>query len=215
MTDWRNEARCRDVDSELFFPVGETGRAAIQTEEAKAVCRACPAVEECLQYALDEDIPHGVFGGLTERERASIQRSVKRGHTAAEDAAAKAQEARQPRQEQTLKAIFEASTVRLWGGHLAWTGSELTYFGGTRYTPRQVAFAADRGHEPDGRVQADCGNQECVLPAHLADTTERARCGTTAGYRRHRTKGEAACTPCREANTAATNQRAAAAKTAA
>ena len=39
--DWRAKAACRDKDPELFFPVGNTGAAYQQIEEAKAVCRTC------------------------------------------------------------------------------------------------------------------------------------------------------------------------------
>ena len=38
--DWRDRAACLDVDPELFFPIGNTGPALAQIEEAKAVCLA-------------------------------------------------------------------------------------------------------------------------------------------------------------------------------
>ena len=43
--DWRDRAACLDVDPELFFPIGNTGPALAQIDEAKAVCRTCPVVD--------------------------------------------------------------------------------------------------------------------------------------------------------------------------
>ena len=43
--DWRHRAACRDEDPELFFPIGNTGPALLQIEEAKAVCRRCAVME--------------------------------------------------------------------------------------------------------------------------------------------------------------------------
>lgn len=40
--DWRHNAVCREEDPELFFPIGNTGPALLQIEEAKAVCGAAP-----------------------------------------------------------------------------------------------------------------------------------------------------------------------------
>ena len=39
-----HDAACRDVDPELFFPIGDTGPALLQIDEAKQVCRRCPAI---------------------------------------------------------------------------------------------------------------------------------------------------------------------------
>jgi WhiB family redox-sensing transcriptional regulator len=38
--DWRHKAACLDEDPELFFPIGNTGPALLQIEEAKQVCLA-------------------------------------------------------------------------------------------------------------------------------------------------------------------------------
>jgi WhiB family redox-sensing transcriptional regulator len=71
---WRSRAACRDVDPELFFPVGKSGPALLQIAEAKAVCRRCPVRDACLADAL-ERIPDGIAGGLTEDERRTLHRT--------------------------------------------------------------------------------------------------------------------------------------------
>ena len=72
--DWRQLAACRDEDPELFFPVSEMGPGARQIDHAKAVCAACPVRAHCLDYALDNALDHGIFGGTTEAERRSLRR---------------------------------------------------------------------------------------------------------------------------------------------
>lgn len=74
----RSRPACVGVDPELFFPIGNTGPALYQIEEAKAVCRRCPLQESCLQGALDRGEPAGVWGGLSEDERRSMKRRAAR-----------------------------------------------------------------------------------------------------------------------------------------
>lgn len=76
--DWRAKAACRDKDPELFFPVGNTGAAYQQIEEAKAVCRTCKATDACLKCALDTNQDYGVWGGLSEDERRALKRRAMR-----------------------------------------------------------------------------------------------------------------------------------------
>ena len=76
--DWRHRARCRDVDPELFFPVGTTGPAEAQVQSAKAICALCPVRDECLQWALDTAQDAGVWGGLSEEERRALRRGQRR-----------------------------------------------------------------------------------------------------------------------------------------
>jgi WhiB family redox-sensing transcriptional regulator len=72
--DWRHEAACREVDPELFFPIGNSGPALLQIDEAKQVCRRCSVMEECLRWAIDSGQDAGVWGGLSEDERRSLKR---------------------------------------------------------------------------------------------------------------------------------------------
>jgi len=72
--NWRQSAACRNEDPELFFPIGTSGPAILQEQEAKAVCERCPVTEECLQWALENNQESGVWGGLDENERRTIRR---------------------------------------------------------------------------------------------------------------------------------------------
>lgn len=75
---WRKHAACRDVDPELFFPVGDTYGAREQTEAAKAVCQRCDAVASCLAWAFESGQQHGVWGGMSESERRQLKRKAMR-----------------------------------------------------------------------------------------------------------------------------------------
>jgi WhiB family transcriptional regulator, redox-sensing transcriptional regulator len=72
--DWRQHAACRDTSPEMFFPVGSTGPAINAIEAAKAVCRACPAQEQCLEFALATNQEAGVWGGTSEDERRRLRK---------------------------------------------------------------------------------------------------------------------------------------------
>lgn len=51
-----------EADPDLFFPVSAAGPALHQIDEAKRICRACPA-DPCLAWALDHGVDSGVRGG--------------------------------------------------------------------------------------------------------------------------------------------------------
>jgi WhiB family redox-sensing transcriptional regulator len=65
---WREQAACCGMDLDVFFP--ERGESA---GPARQVCAACPVRQPCLEYALSNQITHGVWGGLTVRERRPLQ----------------------------------------------------------------------------------------------------------------------------------------------
>jgi len=72
--DWRHEASCRDVDPELFFPIGSTGPALSQIEAARAICGTCDVQAPCLEWALATGQDAGIWGGMTEEERRAVRR---------------------------------------------------------------------------------------------------------------------------------------------
>jgi WhiB family transcriptional regulator, redox-sensing transcriptional regulator len=81
--DWRASAACRVLDPELFFPIGTTEPALLQTREATTICAACPVRRQCLAWALDSNQQTGIWGGLTEGERRSLQRRTLRAESGA------------------------------------------------------------------------------------------------------------------------------------
>jgi WhiB family redox-sensing transcriptional regulator len=62
------------VDGAVFFhPDSERGASRVTREErAKAICRGCPVLVRCREYALAAQEPYGVWGGLGEQERRHI-----------------------------------------------------------------------------------------------------------------------------------------------
>jgi WhiB family transcriptional regulator, redox-sensing transcriptional regulator len=65
---WRYWAACRGADLEVFFP----GRGE-SAEPARRICASCPVREPCLDYAIHHGIVHGIWGGLTERDRRGLR----------------------------------------------------------------------------------------------------------------------------------------------
>ena len=65
-------ALCPQTDPEVFFP--EAGGS---PKAAKKVCAACEVRPECLALALSLGPVMGVWGGLTERERAALKRAAR------------------------------------------------------------------------------------------------------------------------------------------
>ncbi len=82
---WRRYAACRDTDPDLFFPVGTTGPAIEQIENAKAVCRQCDAQSLCLEFALATNQDAGIWGATSEEERRALRKrwlAARRARTA-------------------------------------------------------------------------------------------------------------------------------------
>jgi WhiB family transcriptional regulator, redox-sensing transcriptional regulator len=78
--NWQEDVACRDADPDMFFPIGTTGAALRQMEEAKRICRDCPVQIQCLGWALENGAADGVWGGTTPDERRVI-RSMSRKTT--------------------------------------------------------------------------------------------------------------------------------------
>lgn len=71
---WMDGASCTEVAPDLFFADATD---LVNTKLAKKVCVDCRVIDQCLQYALENRMEYGVWGGLTVLERRSLLRKVK------------------------------------------------------------------------------------------------------------------------------------------
>jgi WhiB family transcriptional regulator, redox-sensing transcriptional regulator len=63
---WRQYAQCRKMDINLFF-----GSNSFRT--GTVVCAMCPVKRECLEFALENSIPDGVYGGMNSKARSKMK----------------------------------------------------------------------------------------------------------------------------------------------
>jgi len=71
---WHDRAACRGVNTDLFFPA--KGQPA---SPAKAVCEGCEVRVECLDFAMVTGQYHGIWGGLSERQRRKLRSAQEAG----------------------------------------------------------------------------------------------------------------------------------------
>ena len=67
---WMLRALCRTMDPDIFYPHDGVG-----VDKARKICGECAVQSECLEYALEREDIHGVWGGTSERERRRILRA--------------------------------------------------------------------------------------------------------------------------------------------
>jgi WhiB family redox-sensing transcriptional regulator len=164
--DWRDFAACRQESPNLFFPDGSTGPWLLIIEQAKAVCRRCPVVDRCLQWALETGQEAGVWGGLSEDERRVLRRRTARDHPAPEPERTRAE---------VYADLYAQHTKATADGHVLWNGPAPTVnVDGKHVAYTRLAFEVGIGKPPYGPVKADCERYRCVAAEHLSDATIRA-----------------------------------------
>ena len=62
MTHWHDASACGPTTAHLFFTDATD-------LPAKRICARCPVVAACRDDAMDAQIVHGIWGGLSPRER--------------------------------------------------------------------------------------------------------------------------------------------------
>jgi WhiB family redox-sensing transcriptional regulator len=77
---WRYEARCQGEDTDTFYPPRDKEQYKIIATQAKSFCfgdnrkNPCPVQKQCLWDAVSREEPHGIWGGLSHRERNALIR---------------------------------------------------------------------------------------------------------------------------------------------
>lgn len=65
-TSWMDSMTCKDVDPDELFLDGAA------SSRGKRSCHPCTVKTECLAYAMERNIEHGVWGDKTARERRQL-----------------------------------------------------------------------------------------------------------------------------------------------
>lgn len=83
-TAWQDDALCRQVDPDSFYPDNEDGGMHENSRAlftlAKKLCRGCPVRAECLSLAYESeglDRGYGVWGGYGPAERVALSKTLK------------------------------------------------------------------------------------------------------------------------------------------
>lgn len=72
---WQIKAACRGPQASVFFPPSHFERKEEKSERerrAKEICAECNVRSDCLDYAVDINEQHGIWGGLNEAERRAL-----------------------------------------------------------------------------------------------------------------------------------------------
>lgn len=67
------DAACKGMDSSVFFKESSTHDQEGLYAEARTVCVSCPERAACLQWAMETEMPWGMWGGLTPMERRQLR----------------------------------------------------------------------------------------------------------------------------------------------
>ena len=69
---WLDFAACRGMDTDLFFPSADQ-----QPAEAVEVCKGCPVIVQCGDYAEQHNLTDGVWGGRSAYERKQARKAAR------------------------------------------------------------------------------------------------------------------------------------------
>lgn len=75
---WRKYAKCAGQDTETYYPPRNRDTYKPIADVSKGLCKGrdgapeCVVRAQCLTYALSTNEPHGIWGGLSHRERNAL-----------------------------------------------------------------------------------------------------------------------------------------------
>jgi len=69
---WHDKALCKG-STDIFFP--ERGENS-DVHQAKLICQRCQVSVPCLNYAIDNNIKHGVWGGYSRKQRIKMKKDL-------------------------------------------------------------------------------------------------------------------------------------------
>lgn len=70
---WQEEGACRGADVEIFFSVDEEDQ-----QRALEFCARCDVRQDCLEFAIENREMYGIWGGMSESDRRSLIRDIRR-----------------------------------------------------------------------------------------------------------------------------------------
>lgn len=70
--EWTTEAICAQVSGDLWFP--KKGANGPMVAIVRSMCAGCPVRRQCLEHAIATEEQHGIWGGLTTKERRQLIR---------------------------------------------------------------------------------------------------------------------------------------------
>jgi WhiB family transcriptional regulator, redox-sensing transcriptional regulator len=153
--DWTDLALCAETDPEAFFPeIGQSARTAQQ------VCGACDVRAECLEYALKHAIRHGVWGGMSERERHKLLPPDVRSTFAAPDTGLKERLSREnagvPRKSErqsSVRGVNWSKERQMWVARIKRDGRAI-WLGKFATEEEAVRAVSEAGGYPDPATQS-------------------------------------------------------------
>lgn len=171
MSDWMQQAACRGMDPAIWHPTALDTRASSVRRQhperidaicapAKAICRRCPVVADCLAYAIDNAENDGVWGGMDPQERqrlVGVRRRCKwcgRGFSL-------------PRDRQSSMVTCGAECQRLLRRSQTWTSSDApSAFSPDPYRPGPVDWSENPNRDvddPRSRAADAAGTDSYIL----------------------------------------------------